>query len=448
MQKLKPALQYSTGRSYTWSGATLINAFSEVSEGDKRDAFAVMATPGLTIWTTVGLGPYRGGIVVGGVLYVVSGASLYSVNAGGTATFLGTIPGNGPVAIAGNYTEVCIAASGTGYVWSGGTLQTPVPFSVAGVVYFDGYIIWQIAESEQFIISALDDALSYDAADIASVEGAPDNIVGMMNSHRELLFLGKQTTEIFYNSGAADFPFERQGNSFIERGCFDRDSIVKLNNSVTFVGDDRIVYTLAGYQPQRVSTHWVEYLLRDATYARGWTYSQEGHAFYVLECDAGTIVLDMQTGAWHKRQSYQMDWWRGFGSVNAYGLTLIGDRANGNLYIPSLDVHTENGEPIAVQIDLPPIDAGRERVVMYSFEIVMDVGTGDTATPDPQIMLQYSDDNGHRWSNEMWRSMGRVGEYRTRAIWRKLGQFRQRQMRIRITDPVRRFVVAYYADIA
>lgn len=447
MFELKPALQQSVGRSKNWSGAVLTNAFAERSDGDKRSAFAVMATPGLTEWADIGDGPIRGSHVVGGVLYVVSGIELYSVSSTGVGTLIGAIPGSSPVAIASNYTELVVAANGTGYVYSGGSLSTPCPFDVSDVIYFDGYIIWQVKDSEQFFISALDDALTYDAADIASVEGSPDNLVGMANDHRELQLFGARSTEIFYNSGATAFPFERQGNAFIERGCFDRDSIVKLDNSVTFVGDDRIVYTLNGYQPQRISTHWVEYEMRDATYARAWTYTQEGHKFYVLECDNGTMVFDFSTGAWHKRASYGSDFWRCNGAVEAYDKVLLSDRADGKLYTASLDVHTEDGDPIEMEIHLPTIESARQRGTMYAFEITLETGVGNAAVTDPQIMLQYSDDGGHRWSNEMWRSMGQIGEYRTRAIWRKLGRARNRQMKIRITDAVRRLVISYFADI-
>lgn len=447
MRQLKPALQFSSGRSFAWSGAVLTNAFAEMADGDKREAFAVMASPGLTTWATLSSAGFRGGVVVGGVAYVVAGTALYSVAADGTATNLGGIPGTGPVGMAGNYDQVCIAADGTGYVYDAGTLSTPVPFDVSGVEYFDGFMLWNIKNSEQFIISALYDATTYDPADIGSAEGSPDDIMRMINNHRELFIFSDRTTEIFYNSGDVDFPFERQGNSFIERGCFDGDSVVKLDNTVTFVGDDRIVYRMNGYQPQRISTHWVEYLLRDATYARAWSYSQEGHKFYVLECDRGTIVHDAATGAWHKRASYQQDHWRAWGCIEAYGLTLFGDRNGDSLYQPSPDVHDEDGDPIAMEVVLPPIDAGRERVTMYAFEIVMDTGVGNAAVTDPQAMLQYSDDNGHTWSNEIWCPLGAVGEYRSRAIWRRLGQFRQRQMKVRITDAVRRFVVSYFADI-
>lgn len=447
VRQLQPALQYSEGRSFNWSGAVLVNAYAEKADGDKLQDFALVLSPGLVAWATVGVGPIRGAVTVSGVLYVVSGNSLYSVSSAGAGTVLGTIPGTGQVSIAENYTQVSIAAGGVGYVWSGGTLQTPVPFAVSGVLYADGYMLWTIKDSEQFIISSLDNALVYDGLDIGSAEGFPDNIVGAVNDHREIQFYGQSTTEIFYNSGAAAFPFQRQGNAYIERGCFDRDSIVKVDNSVTFVGDDRIVYSLNGYIPQRVSTHTIEYFLRDATYARGWTYTLEGHKFYVLEIDRGTFLYDHATGTWHRRKSYGSTFWRCNGRVNAYGMDLLTDRATGALYTATMDANTENGDPIHVEIILPTIENGRERASMFSFEVTIETGTGNSTVADPQIMLQYSDDGGHRWSNEMWRSAGKVGEYKTRAIWRKLGQFRVRDMKLRLTDPHYRLVISYWADL-
>lgn len=61
--------------------------------------------------------------------------------------------------------------------------------------------------------------------------------------------------------------------------------------------------------------------------------------------------------------------------------------------------------------------------------------------PDaPQVMLRWSDDGGHTWSNEHWRSMGKTGEYGTRVIWRRLGmtvKLRDRVYEISGTDPVK-----------
>lgn len=65
-----------------------------------------------------------------------------------------------------------------------------------------------------------------------------------------------------------------------------------------------------------------------------------------------------------------------------------------------------------------------------------------TATPgyDPQVMLRWSDDAGHTWSNEHWNSMGKLGAYGTRTIWRRLGmteKIRDRVYEVSGTDPVK-----------
>ena len=56
-------------------------------------------------------------------------------------------------------------------------------------------------------------------------------------------------------------------------------------------------------------------------------------------------------------------------------------------------------------------------------------------------MIQYSKDGGHSWSEEMWVSLGKIGEKKRRAILRRLGKFRDLVMRVKITDPVRRVLI-------
>ena len=68
--------------------------------------------------------------------------------------------------------------------------------------------------------------------------------------------------------------------------------------------------------------------------------------------------------------------------------------------------------------------------------------TSYLATPgfDPQVMLRWSDDGGHTWSNEHWRSMGKIGEYGYRTIWRRLGmtqKLRDRVYEVSGTAPVK-----------
>jgi hypothetical protein len=59
---------------------------------------------------------------------------------------------------------------------------------------------------------------------------------------------------------------------------------------------------------------------------------------------------------------------------------------------------------------------------------------------NPQVMLRWSDDGGHTWSNEHWVSIGKIGEYYRRAIWRRLGmtlKLRDRVYEVSGTDPVK-----------
>ena len=66
----------------------------------------------------------------------------------------------------------------------------------------------------------------------------------------------------------------------------------------------------------------------------------------------------------------------------------------------------------------------------------LNTGQGD----DPQVMLRWSDDGGHTWSYEHWKSMGKIGQYGFRTIWRRLGmttKIRDRVYELSMTDPVK-----------
>ena len=450
MRQIKPALQYSEGRSKPWSGARLVNAFCEKADGDKQAEFAVMAVPGLPLFMEVGPGPIRGVHRMGEALYVVSGHELHSIDANGVDTNFGYIAGLEPVRMADNGQEVAIAAGGIGHVLSDGVIVKPDNLlPVTDVAFIDGYFLWSLRDSSQCQYSGINQGTSYDSLDVISAEGLPGRIKGIIASHRELHIMKDDSAEIFYNSGGSDNAFERQGNAFIERGCFDRDSIIKIDNSVQFVGDDKIVYRLDGYTPVRISSHAIEYHIASSAWARAFAYTQEGHKFYCLTLENGTFAYDLATGTWHERKSWGRDVYRVGCAETIWGETIMGDNESNLLYRADLDAKTENGDPIRVVIELPTLEASRQRVTMYAFEAYFESGVGlnDGQGSDPQIMLTYSDDGGRIWSNEMSRSLGKIGEYRTRAIWRGLGQFRQRAMRLAISDPVRKFAIGYYVDV-
>ena len=56
---------------------------------------------------------------------------------------------------------------------------------------------------------------------------------------------------------------------------------------------------------------------------------------------------------------------------------------------------------------------------------------------NPTVSLSYSDDGGHTWSPERAAPCGKLGQYKTRAIWRRLGYSRDRVFRITCDDPIK-----------
>lgn len=55
---------------------------------------------------------------------------------------------------------------------------------------------------------------------------------------------------------------------------------------------------------------------------------------------------------------------------------------------------------------------------------------------DPKIMLQVSKDGGQTYGNERTVSIGTVGSYQKRAIFRRLGSSKDFVLRVTMTDPV------------
>jgi hypothetical protein len=62
--------------------------------------------------------------------------------------------------------------------------------------------------------------------------------------------------------------------------------------------------------------------------------------------------------------------------------------------------------------------------------------SGNPITHNPQLMLRWSDDGGHLWSNFYVIDCGAPGAYTTRAIIRRLGRSRDRIYELSTVDPI------------
>ena len=70
--------------------------------------------------------------------------------------------------------------------------------------------------------------------------------------------------------------------------------------------------------------------------------------------------------------------------------------------------------------------------------LLIEVSSVQATQINPQVMLRWSDDGGHTWSNSHWRSVGTSGQFGKRVIWRRLGmtlKLRDRVYEVSATDP-------------
>jgi len=511
----------------------MVNLFPEiVPEGGKEPAFLQRA-PGLRLLATLGTGPVRGLWTFSNTsayAFAVSGNTLYKITTSWTATAVGTVAGTGPVSMSDNGTQLFIAANGPSYIYNTSTnvfaqITDPDFPGAVTVGYLDGYFVFNPPDSQQVWVTSLLDGLSVDPLDFASAEGSPDGLVALIVDHREAWLFGSNSVEVWYDAGTADFPLQRIQGAFNEIGCAAAYSVARLDNGLFWLGSDArgrgIVYRANGYNGQRISTHAVEWHIQqygNLSDAIGYTYQQDGHAFYVLIFPSAntTWVYDVATQAWHERAGWdngEFTRHRSNCQMSFNNEIVVGDYENGSIYAFDLDVYADNGAEQrwlrswralptgqntllrttqhSLQLDCetgvglnlyPAYDAqdliaenGELLIAEYvqndittesgdeltteagdGFELIADVPdypipfvppmllatTSYPAAPgyNPQVMLRWSDDGGHTWSNEHWTSIGKIGNFGKRAFWRRLGmtlKIRDRVYEVSGTDPVK-----------
>jgi hypothetical protein len=447
-----------TSRSLPISAQRLVNVYPEIQPDDAKGKLPLFGCPGLDRFATLPAGPVRGLYEWKGVLYAVGGGGLYRVAGNGAATLLGAVGGDSAAArMLDNGDQLAIVSGGGVSVWDGAAMAAasiPAAALVDDMAFLDGYGVWIERSTGRFGVTALNDFTTADALDFATAESSPDGLQAVLVDHREVWLIGAKTCEIWTNTGAADFPLERLQGANIERGTAAAASAAKFDGSITWLGDDRIVYRAEGYTPKRISHHAMEAAVsgyETVSDAYAFVYAQGGHTFYVLTFPSAnaTWVYDAATGFWHERQSGLSGRWKVQGVASCYGKVFVGDAETGAVYALDPDTYDASGAPLIRSATSAPMHAQGKRAIAHRVELDFDTGRGRTTGQgeDPQAMLQWSDDGGRTWSSERWVSMGRIGEYRRRAVWTRLGSFRERVWRVTVSDPAPFVLIAANIDI-
>lgn len=429
-------------------GETLINVFPRKSTGGKYP-FNLIHTPGQAFFAELPTVPVKGVHEINDRSFAFTATKMYEVFLDGSFTELGSVDLAGivgPNSIADNGLQIVVVDGFKGYSYDI-ALDTVAEifdddfYPARTVTFQDGRFFLDKKDSQEFFWSDLF-AVTFPDSNIGVAEGQPDDLLGVLSDHREVMMAGKKSIEFWFSGTDPNLPLERNQGAFIEKGCAAPHSIVKQNNTIYFIGSDLMVYQMAGYVPQRVSTHVVEEDLKgvDLSDAFAYGHEEEGQLFYVLTIPAQKVTwrYDISTGSWHQMQDYRFGRHRSCCKMFFQKKTIVGDFQSGRLFELTRKHLKDDEDPIIRQFVLPRINNGREYLSISSLELDMATGLAPYTGVDsnPIAYSEFSKDAGKTWSHKKRAYIGKKGEFLTRVKWNRYGAARQFDMRTTISAAI------------
>ncbi len=444
-----------SGRSKNLNAQVCQNLFVVVDQEGGKSVVALMGTPGLKDFSAGGSGEVRGMLKDpwNGSGYAVIGNTLYRVGSDGTATSCGTISTTrGRVYLAAGTTHLMVVDNVKGYYQIAGaaalTEITDADFPIPqGLAYVDGFFMVGEQGTDLSYISDEEDASSWDALAFAAAEDQPDDLVQPVAHARQVWMLGKRTYEVNINSGDTTYPFIRVAGAVFPIGVGAEASIAEGPEGLFWLDDHYQVRMAVEYNAVKISTSQIDYQISqfgNQTDLIGYVCTWEGFPFYVL-IDPGapkTFLYSISTNTWQtlssglfggRHRSNCAAWW--------FGKALVGDYQSGKILEYDMDTFTDDGTTIRRVRVSSSVQSNRKDITHHRLEIEFEQGAGGA-----QAMLDWSDDGGHTWSNEYWRTVGTLGEYANRAVWDRLGHSRSRIYRLTLTGAVKWVILGAHLE--
>lgn len=435
-----------TSRSLIASAQRCINLYGEINPVDASAPMTFYSTPGRKLWSAV---PGSGGMrllyeATDGTLFAVRGSVIYRYDTGTWTVIANLATLQGQVYAADNGGSVVfVDGSTTAPTYSLvdrsiGMMSGEGWYGADFVEFLNGFFIFNKPRSQQFYITGAYD-LTIDALDFASSESSPDLLVRHIRDHTDLILFGSKSTDVYGASGGADFPFSSISGATMEVGCAAPNSACRMDNTVFWIGNDErgdaMVWNMQGYQPKRMSTHALEEEMRrypTIADAQSYSYQQSGHSFYVLTFPTAgkTWAFDAATQQWAERAyrlpNNQLTRVRDNCYVFSLRRALVGDWENGNIYELDPETYTDNGAPIERVKSFQHMTADGYRQFFDELIVDMQAGVGSNPEPNPHVYLRWSNDGGNTWSTIVSRPLGRIGEFKNKPKFSRLGSGRDR----------------------
>ena len=440
-----------------------VNMYPAFKQGDAKAELVSYSHPGLLYTTIAGLGPHRCNPVrFKSKLWWVSGSELYSMDNTGLLSLIGTLTTSGSRVVMAPGRNYLVMVDGTNGYYTDGTTLTQITFGFTitptHVAYLDGYFPVNDSDSDDFYINTTtEDPTIWSSLDFEAASAHPDKTLAEAVHGKDLYMLGEETTQPYFNSGNADFPFQSYPGA-IPIGIGAAHSAVSSSHGLIFLAiaeGDKFIAKVNGGQYGVISDEeltWQINQLSTTSDAIAWVRRQGGNTFYEITFPSSartwSINLDANFQV-SELKSYGLNRFRGSAYGYLDGKAYIGDYSNGNIYELDFDTYTDNTHSFIrkriTRVFHKDGFALTFRNIILDAEAGVGLITGQGS--DPQVMMRYSVDGGRTWSSDLWRSLGAIGVPETKPQWTNLGMGNDWVFEFSCSDPVKFNLFNLFADI-
>lgn len=403
--------------------------------------------------------------------YIVQGTNLYSVNASGGSTLIGTVTASSYLWAAGTIAQnfLMVAASGGGsrYAYVAGVLTLIADPDFPAVIvpaccYLDG--TYYVMTSDGSIYgSAFNDATSWDP--LNRVNAWQDSSLGVsLIKHRSyIVALKAASLQVFYDAGnPVGSPLLPLLAAQQPVGCVSAFSVQEIHGSHLWVGQMKnnalCVIMMDNLQVSIVSTpsvdRWLSRMIGARRAVNSTQFSAWGHSFYAVTFQGyPTAVYDLNTKTWDFWESSDV----GFSAVTsaAFGGGPPGGTVAGKAptfyYETSAGYYKLQDQPYAIDhspsntvVSMPWVDSSASASFAPAVQITTPVVDGGTQAEKTAMRLEiFCDTVGDGalevcWSDDdykSWSAPVTVMLSDPRVFLDDLGTFRRRAFRFRHLSP-------------
>jgi len=406
-----------------------------ISQGYLRPADGIVfqgASPGIG----------RGGVNWGGVLYRVFGDKLCSVSSEGAVAEIGYVANDGkPVTMTYSFTHLAIVSSERLFLYDGSTLtevNDPDLGNPLTVVWIQGYFM--VTDGEFLIVNDLTDPFSIQTTKYGASEADPDPVVSLLRLRNEVYALNRYTTEVFSNTGGANFPFAAVLGAEIQKGCIGTHACTVFMDAIAFLGSGRneppAIWVGSNGGAVKVSTQEIDLILQNYTEVQLAdavleVRSDKNHEHLFVHLPDQTLVFDGKASATMGRPI-----WFSLGSslvgnsmwlcrymVWAYDKWCVTHPTLSQVGYMTRDASSHWGESIGWEFQTPIIYNQAAGGQIHSLELIA-LGGRAADGVNPTVWTSYSLD-GVTWGRELPMSSGLRGDRSKRMIWHRQGAFRR-----------------------